>query len=133
MTLETCVKRFVERARSPIVLRAELRKFGSSSQVSVVLRSLKERGVLVRIGTGVYAKAKLSVLSGKPIPCEPLEVLAPIALRRLGVKVQETRGAREYNSGRTTQVPTGLVVNIGQRRITRRIGFNGKYVAYEHE
>lgn len=133
MNLETRIRRFVARTRSPVVLRADLRGFGSSSQLSVVLKALQRQGVLVRIGTGVYAKAKLSVLSGKPIPASPLEVLAPIALRKLGVEVQEPRGTREYNSGRTTQVPTGLVVNTGRRRIARRIGFNGRFITYERE
>lgn len=129
--LETLIKRFIGRASSPVVLRSELRKFGGSSQLSVVLRSLQDQGLLVRIGTGVYAKAKVSVLSGKPIPVSPLEVLAPIALRKLGVRVEAPRRNREYNAGRTSQVPTGLVVNTGRQRITRKIGFNGKFVEYE--
>ncbi len=87
----------------------------------------------MRIGHGVYAKAKPSVLSGKPIPVEPLEVLIPIALHKLGVEAQEPRRSRDYNAGRTTQVPTGLVVNVGSRRITRKLGFNGKFVEYERD
>ena len=113
------------------MLRRELLDLGSASQLSVALKSLTAEGVVVRIGAGVYAKAKLSVLSGKPIPVSPLEVLAPIALRKLGVTVQEPQRHREYNAGRTTQVPTGLVVNTGRRRITRKLGFNGKFVEYE--
>lgn len=68
MKIETRIKRFIRRTSSPVVLRAELRRFGGSSQLSVVLRSLQDQGLLVRIGKGVYAKAKHSVLSGKPIP-----------------------------------------------------------------
>lgn len=131
MTVESLVRRYLARTRSPVVLRRELRDFGSASQLSVALRSLMAEGVVVRIGTGIYAKAKPSVLSGKPIPVSPIEVLAPLALRKLGVRVQEPQRVREYNSGRTTQVPTGLVVNTGRRRITRKLGFNGKLVEYE--
>lgn len=101
--------------------------------VLLVLNALLQQGVLVRIGVGVYAKAKPSVLSGNPIPVEPLEVLAPIALRKLGVQVHSPQRSRDYNSGLTTQVPTGLVVNVGGRRITRKLGFNGKFVEYERE
>jgi hypothetical protein len=131
VNLEVRVKQAIQRNRSPVILRSELRGLGSSSQLSVALRALLDQGVLVRIGVGIYAKAKLSVLSGKPIPISPLEVLAPLALQKLGVKVQASRGVREYNSGATTQVPAGLVVNVGQRRITRTIGFNGKVLEYE--
>ncbi len=119
---------------SPVVLRSELRKLGySSSSLSAALRALIEQGVIVRIGAGIYAKAKPSVLSGKPIPVEPLEVLAPIALRKLGVKVQQARRYRDYNAGLMTQVPVGLVVNVGRQRVTRKIGFNGKFVEYERD
>lgn len=130
-TVESRIRRYLARTRGPVVLRRELQALGSASQLSVALRSLMAEGVVVRIGTGIYAKAKPSVLSGKPIPVSPIEVLAPLALRKLGVSVQEPQRVREYNAGRTTQVPTGLVVNTGRRRITRKLGFNGKLVEYE--
>ncbi|QIM52830.1 DUF6088 family protein [Hydrogenophaga crocea] len=134
MTLGARAKRHLSQTRSPVVLRSELRKLGySSSSLSAALRTLIDQGVLVRIGTGIYAKAKPSVLSGRPIPVEPLEVLAPIALRKLGVKVQPARRYRDYNAGRTTQVPVGVVVNVGRQRVTRKIGFNGKFVEYERD
>lgn len=132
MKVEKRIRRFIARTRSPVVLRSDLQKLsGSASQLSVVLKALIDQGLLVRIGVGVYAKAKPSVLSGMPIPVEPLEVLAPIALRKLGVKVQPARRYRDYNAGRSNQVPVGVVVNVGNRRVTRRIGFNGKFVQYE--
>lgn len=127
------IKRHLSLIRGPVVLRADLRKLGySSSSLSATLRALIDQGVLVRIGAGIYAKAKPSVLSGKPIPVEPLEVLAPIALRKLGVEVQQARRYRDYNSCRTSQVPVGVVVNLGRQRVTRKIGFNGKFVEYEY-
>lgn len=131
MNLEARVKQAIQRSRCAVILRAELRGLGSSSQLSVALRALQDQGVLVRIGVGIYAKAKPSVLSGKPIPISPLEVLAPLALQKLGVNVQASRRVRDYNDGSTTQVPSGLVVNVGRQRVTRKIGFNGKVVEYE--
>ena len=65
------------------------------------------------------------------IPYRPLEVLAPEALKKLGVAVRPGRLAQEYNSGRSTQVPAGIVINVGKRRIARKLGFNGKLVQYE--
>ncbi|MBB2486827.1 S-adenosylhomocysteine hydrolase [Mitsuaria sp. WAJ17] len=131
MRLKTRIKRHLERTQSPVLLRRELKGLGSETQLSAALKSLLAEGVIVRIGVGVYAIAKVSVLSGKPIPTHPLEVLAPLALRKLGVRVEEPYRSRDYNAGRTTQVPTGLVINTGGRRVTRKIGFNGKFVEYE--
>jgi hypothetical protein len=80
---------------------------------------------------GIYAKAKPSVISGKYIPVQPLEVLGPQALTKLGVQPSQSLQTAAYNSGRTAQVPTGVVVSIGKQRISRKIGFNGKFLQYE--
>lgn len=132
MNIADRIKRSVQR-RGELVLRpVDFQAFGSEASVKRALKALVDQGLLVRLGVGLYAKAKRSVLSGQPIPARPLEVLAPMALTRLGVEWREPIRTRDYNAGRTTQVPAGLVVNTGRRRITRRIGFNGKFVEYEH-
>ena len=112
-------------------LRADFASFGSQAQVGRALTELQSKGALVKLGVGVYAKAKPSVLSGKPIPFKPLEVLVQEVLKKLDVQVGESRQTREYNSGGSTQIPTGVVFSVGKRRIQRKLGFNGKYVQYE--
>jgi len=65
------------------------------------------------------------------IPLQPLEVLAPQALEKLGVVVAPSRLTARYNAGLITQVPVGLVVNVGRQRVRRKIGFNDNYLRYE--
>lgn len=125
------IQRSVSNRGADVFLRAEFEGFGSPAQVGRALAELRSKGALVKLGVGVYAKAKPSVLSGKPIPVKPLEVLAPEVLKKLGLKVGESRLTREYNSGRSTQIPAGVVLNIGKRRFQRKLGFNGKLVEYE--
>lgn len=132
MNIVDRIKRSVANRNADVFVRADFMPFGSQAQVGRALTELQSQGVLVKLGVGVYAKAKPSVLSGKPIPIKPLEVLAPEALKKLGVHVDESRQMREYNSGRSTQVPTGVVLSVGKRRIQRKLGFNGKLVQYEH-
>lgn len=121
------------RSRADLVFRpADFLPFGSEASVKRALKELMDIGVLVRLGVGIYAKAKPSVISGKPIPIQPLEVLGPQALTKLGIRLKESFQTAEYNSGRSTQVPTGIVVNIGKQRVSRKIGFNGKFLKYEH-
>ena len=79
----------------------------------------------------MYAKAKPSTLSGKPIPAKPLEVLAPQVLEKMGVNVQPSRLTQAYNDGLSTQIPAGIVLNIGNSRIVRKLGFTGRLVEYE--
>jgi hypothetical protein len=110
---------------------ADFLAFGSEASVKRSLKELTSIGVLVRLGMDIYAKAKPSVISGKPIPVQPLEVLGPQALTKLGVRPGQSLQTAAYNSGLTAQVPTGVVVNIGKQRISRKIGFNGKFLQYE--
>lgn len=132
MTVFDRIEHFLStQASVEVFLRTNFRAFGSASQVGRALNELVERGNLVRLGVGIYAKAKPSVLSGKPIPVRPLDVLAPKALERLGVEIGEARLVLAYNSGRSTQIPAGVTVNIGTRRITRKLGFNGNIIWYE--
>lgn len=125
------IKRSVANQGDAVFLRTEFERFGSPAQVGRALSQLRREGALVRLGLGVYAKAKPSVLTGKPIPARPLEVLAPEVLKKLGITVMPSRLTQDYNAGRSTQLPSGIVLNTGKRRIARKLSFNGKAVQYE--
>lgn len=131
MNIADRIKRSVSNRKADVFVRTDFESFGSAAQVGRALSGLTADGTLVKLGVGVYARAKASVLSGKPIPVKPLEVLAPQALQKFGVTLQEARLTSAYNSGRSTQVPAGVVLNTGKRRISRKLGFNGKFVQYE--
>ena len=132
MNITNRIRRSI-RNRSDLVFRpSDFQPFGSEASVKRALKELTDIGVLVRLGVGLYAKAKPSVISGKPIPIQPLEVLGPQALTKLGVRLKASLQTAEYNAGRSTQIPIGIVVNIGKQRISRKIGFNGKFIKYEN-
>lgn len=87
MDIESRIRRAVALRKDDVFIRAEFARFGSPAQVSRSLRQLIDAGQLVRLGLGIYAKAKPSALSGKPIPVRPVDVLIPLALKKLGVRV----------------------------------------------
>lgn len=131
MNITDRIRRSV-RGRTDLVFRpADFLAFGSEASVKRALKELTSIGILVRLGVGIYAKAKPSVISGNPIPAQPLEILGPQALAKLGIRARQSLQTAEYNAGHTTQVPTGIVVNVGKQRISRKIGFNGKFLQYE--
>lgn len=113
-----------------VFLRRDFEKFGSYDAVGRALRRLTEKGRLVQIGYGLYAKAQRSPFSGKAAPVLGISRLAAEALSRLGKKVEESTFSKAYSSGRSTQVPTGRTIAV-KGRVRRRIGYDGKYVAYE--
>jgi hypothetical protein len=94
---------------------------GGYDQVGRALRDLVRKGRLMRIGQGLYARARRSSLDNKLMPEKGLATLKD-ALRRLGVETVPTRFERAYDEGRSEQVPTGRVVAIRGKRVRRKIG-----------
>ena len=124
--------RSIARRKGEIVLRADFEAMGSASQISRALKQLIEAGKIVRLGYGVYAKARPSLLSGKPVPRVSLEELAQEALEKLSVPVQLGRAQADYAEGKTTQIPVRTTFNTGQRRISRKITVGISTVRYEN-
>jgi len=104
---------------------------GGYDQVGRVLKHLADKGKLVRIGYGLYSKAKISSLTGEIVPTASLPSLAKEALMRLGVKVAPSKAEIAYNEGRSTQIPTGRLIAVNNR-ISRKIGFKGSFINYEY-
>jgi hypothetical protein len=132
MVMKQKILKRIARKRTDVFFRKDFKDLAGYDQVGRALRQLVTEGQLVKIGYGLYARAKKSPLSGKTIPNKTLPKLATEALNRLNVKVSPSKSNRDYNEGRTTQVPTGRVIGVRQR-ISRKIGYNGKYVSFQLE
>lgn len=108
--------------------------FGSLSQdydqVGRALRRLVSDGKLIRIGYGLYAKTRISSLTGKTIPVASLPELGREALTRLDVTIMPTKAETAHLIGGSTQVPTGRVLGV-KSRIVRKITYGGVELSYE--
>lgn len=99
------------------------------SYIIQTLRRLADEGFLIKIGHGLYAKTR-TFSNGAILPNAPIGELAEEALHKLGVKTDKSSYWKEYNAGLTTQMPTGRVIAV-DRRVRRKISFNGYDVQYE--
>ena len=97
--------RSITMRRGEIVLRSDFEQMGSQSQISRIFSDFVNEGRLLRLGHGVFAKARISSLSGKQVPREPLEVLAEETLRRLHIDAQPGQAQRDYAYAKSTHVP----------------------------
>jgi hypothetical protein len=113
-----------------VFVRDDFTDLAEYDQVGRCLRNLVAKKKLVKIGYGLYAKAGVSPLTGKAVPRVGLREVACQALQRLHVETVPSSYERAYNAGRITQVPTGRVVGV-KGRISRKIGYDGKYVTFE--
>lgn len=129
-TIETRVLKRIARKRGDVFLRADFDDIGGYDQVGRVLNQLTRQGRLVKIGYGLYSRARPSILNGQPTPVKGLRSLAAEALDRLGIKTGPTRLEQDYSAGLTTQVPAGRSLAV-QKRVRRKIGYNGNYLSFE--
>ncbi|MDR7135320.1 hypothetical protein J2X06_002529 [Lysobacter niastensis] len=123
-TLRTKVEQRIARKKSDVFLPKEFRDLGGNDQVLRVLRELTRERRLVRLGYGVYARAKISKISGRAMLASPngFNGVARQALNKLGVKWEPTDAERAYNEGRSTQIPVNAVVNI-KGRFSRQLRY----------
>jgi hypothetical protein len=128
-TLEARLLKRIDRKRGDVFLRDDFDDLGGYDQIGRALRKLVGEGRLVRVGQGLYVRARPSMTSGEPVPVGGLGALKE-ALRRVGVETLPSRLERDYNAGRTTQVPTGRVVAVS-RRVRRKIGYGGFTLSFE--
>lgn len=128
-TLETRVRRRIDRKHGDVFLRADFADLGGYDQVGRALRRLVSQGKLLKIGFGLYSRAVKSRLSQRLIPPKGLATLRE-ALERVGIETYPSRAVQDYNAGRTTQVPTGRVVAVRQR-VRRKVGYGGISLSFE--
>jgi hypothetical protein len=129
-TLEGKIAYRVKRSKTPVFVRDDFKDIGGYDQVGRVLRGLVRKDLLVNLGYGTYARSKKSSVSGAVVPERPLPELAKELLKKLGVEIVPSSAEKAYNSGISTQVPTGRVSGV-KGRIARRIGYNGRYISFE--
>ena len=122
--------RRIARKKANVFLRDDFRDLGGYDQVGRVLKGLVKKGTLLKFGQGLYAKAQVSPFNGGLAPTIGIKRLAEEALGRLKVPVAAPRLEREYNSGATTQVPTGRVIGV-RKRVRRRLGYGDVQIRLE--
>ncbi len=129
--LETRILIRISKLKTPILLRDDFSDLGGYDQVGRALKRIAEKGQIIRIGYGLYAKAKQSALTGETVPIVPLPTLGREALRRLRVRTVPSKAELDYKEGRSTQVPTGRMIGV-KDRISRRIGFKDAQISFEY-
>lgn len=103
---------------------------GSDRQISRVLKKLIDQHQLAKIGFGLYAKAYVSPYLSTPLLVDGFDYVAREALDRLQVAWEPGSAEKEYNAGKTQQVPTQHVVRL-KSRLRRHIQHQGRQVYYE--
>ena len=120
----------IQRLPSAVVLRQDIEDLGSTRQVSRALKSLVRSGEIIKLGYGIYAKPKKSVITGdRYLPGGFLAVCRE-ALTRLGIAWHVSDAELEYNLGKTRQVPANPPTKL-ETRFRRRLSYRGMEMRFE--
>ena len=130
--LKQKVTQRLKRSRKAVFLRSDFADLGGYDQVGRALRQLRDEGTMVRIGQGLYTRARPSIVTGKPTIDVPggFKAASRAALTRLGYQWEPDAAEQSYNRGNTTQISAiaGVVV---QGRLNRKIGFGNQSLRYQ--
>ena len=121
----------IKRSTSSVFLRKEFDKLGDYRQVSRAVNEVAASGMLVRVGFGLYARARPSTLDGKPVPTTPLLNIGLEVMQKIGVRADVGKDAKDLREGRSTQVPMLPIINVGRSRVSRKIAVGKRQVVYE--
>ena len=132
-TLHERITARIDRSGDQVFLTREFRRLGCERHVQRALRQLVDEGRLIRLGYGVYGRAEISCLTGRPMLAAPGGFIhaARQALDKLGVPWEPTDLQRAYTEGRSTQVPVNAVVRVVKSRITRKLRHQGNELIME--
>lgn len=131
-SLKSKVKYRISRSKGAVFTPRDFFDLSDRDQVGRVLRQLVRDEALIKFGQGLYAKARRSSLTGKLIPVKSLPELATEALSdKLKVQVVPAKELERYNSGKTTQVPTGRVIAV-KGRVSRKMAYDGKSIKFQY-
>ncbi|BDX20917.1 hypothetical protein TUM22923_02380 [Polynucleobacter sp. TUM22923] len=121
----------IKRSTSPVFLRKEFDRLGDYRQVSRAVNEVTASGVLLRVGFGLYVKARASSLDGQPVPTTTLLNIGLEVMRKIGVEADIGNDAKDLREGRSTQVPMLPIINIGRSRVSRKIAIGKREIVYE--
>ena len=112
----------IQRSRKNVFLRSDFVRLGEYDQVGRALKSLATDGVVIKIGYGLYAKARPNRITGALMLAAigGFNEVSQEALKRLGVKWQLSEASTAYQAG-STQIPANATVIISNR-FSRKIG-----------
>lgn len=128
MKIESRILSSINHRSGVVLLRRDVAGMGSASQVSEALKALQAKGVIVRVGAGIYAKSVKEPTTGVVRLIASAEDIAVEAFQRLGVVVCVAQSGVANAQG-----TDALALDTGARRVKRRLSIGGKPVVYVHQ
>tara|TARA_R110002167_G_scaffold38470_4_gene119838 strand:+ start:4346 stop:4747 length:402 start_codon:yes stop_codon:yes gene_type:complete len=130
MTIQSKVQTRVKRSKASVFLRADFKDIADYDQVGRALRKLVREGLLIKIGYGLYTRARLNRITGNIMPDNPSGADGVVieAMEKLGVEYQFDELSQMNFSGDSTQIPAKVKIVPKSTRFTRKIAIGTQLV-----
>ena len=132
-TLRERVEARIADRRDDAFLTREFTDLAGERQVLRALSELTKEGKLIRLGYGAYARAEISPITQQPMLAgDGFGAVSRQVLDKLKVGWEPTSAERDYNEGRSTQVPMTPRVRLRPgNRISRKLRYKTMELAFE--
>jgi hypothetical protein len=130
------LRKKIKNIPSHVFTRSDLTQDHSNQtqlRLNRALHAFIDEGIITKIAHGLFAKAEPMAIPGREIQAmltEPFEAVATEALDKLGVKWELGSAIRDYNAGKTTQVPAVFSVRL-KSRFRGSIHAEGRKLVFE--
>ncbi|PQJ85111.1 DUF6088 family protein [Aliivibrio sifiae] len=123
MTAVDRVYQKIKRSRRYVFERKDFDGFASYDQIGRVLRQLVKQGELIKLGYGLYTKARINSLTGNPMPTNPggSDALMREILKMKGVDFEMDNLSLQSLSGKSTQIPSSIQYSWNPKQFNRKL------------
>ncbi|WP_404273469.1 DUF6088 family protein [Yersinia similis] len=117
MSTKVRIQTRLKRSKRYVFTRGDFKDLAGYDQIGRALRELVKEGQLLKVGYGVYTKARKNIITGMLMPAAPGGSAAVVieALELLKVDYCLVGATSAYNSGKSEQIPISLDVKVSPR------------------
>ena len=128
MTAVERVYQKIKRSRRYVFERKDFDGFASYDQIGRVLRQLVKQGELMKLGYGLYTKARINSLTGRPMPTNPggSDALMREILKMKGVDFEMDNLSLQSLSGESTQIPSSVQYSWNPKQFNRKLAVGNR-------
>lgn len=130
MTIRNRIETRVRRSKCSVFLRADFKDIADYDQVGRILRMLVKEGSLLKIGYGLYARARMNRITGNIMPDNAAGTDGVLieAMEKLGIEYELDELSQMNLLGQSTQVPAQIKIRSKSPRFTRKISVGSQRV-----
>ncbi|PMH44481.1 S-adenosylhomocysteine hydrolase [Vibrio sp. 10N.286.49.B3] len=123
MTAVDRIYQKIKRSRRYVFERKDFDGFASYDQIGRALRQLVKQGELIKLGYGLYTKARINSLTGRPMPTNPggSDALIREVLKMKGVDFEMDNLSLQSLSGESTQIPSSVQYSWNPKQFNRKL------------